>query len=100
MDWTQKAQALLMITGWYDFSLKLREDGSWYVHHKGIERREGSCLSGGCQHGSTPQEAVEQCWGWATDDRYYLVKDAGLPGRKAYKWAGFMWKEIEEAENV
>ena len=96
MNWEQKAQALMALTGVCSFSLLLREDGSWFVRHTGIERKEGGCLSGGHQHGNTPQEAIEQCWEWATDPQYYLVKDAYSSGRKAYKWAGFLWKEIEE----
>ena len=96
MDWKQKAQALLAITGTFNFSLQLREDGSWYVHHGGLERKEGNCLSSGCQNGSTPEEAIDQYWEWAIDPRYYLVKNACSLERKAYKWAEFMWKEIEE----
>jgi hypothetical protein len=96
MDWKQKAQALKALSGMFNFTLNLRDDGSWYVLLKGVERKEGGCLTGGCQNGSTPQEAIDQCWDWATDPQFCLVKNACSPERKAYKWAGFMWKEVEE----
>ena len=96
MDWQQKAQALAALAGPMNLSLRLREDGSWYTNLSGIERREGLCLSGGYQNGQTPGEAIEQCWEWATDPQFYLVKNACSDNRKAYKWTGFMWKEIEE----
>lgn len=99
MDWKQKAQALMAVAGWVHFSLHLREDGSWYVHH-GLDRKEGDCLSSGCENGKTPEEAIEQCWEWATDPRFYLVKNACSSERKAYKWTGFMWKEVEEEKRL
>jgi len=99
MDWQQKAQALAALADPMSFSLCLREDGSWYVR-LGVERKEGGCLSSGCQNGKTPEEAIEQCWEWAIDPQFYLIKNACSDNRKAYKWTGFMWKEIEEREAV
>jgi hypothetical protein len=96
MDWKQKAQALMDLSGSFNFSLHLREEGSWFVCLSRVERKEGGCLAGGCQNGITPEEAIEQCWDWATDPRLYLVRDACSPERKAYKWTGFMWKEVTE----
>lgn len=96
MDWKQKAQALLALTGAFNFALILRDNGSWYVNLRGVERKEGGCLLSGCQNGSSPQEAIEQCWDWATDPKFYMVKNACLPECKAYKWVGFMWQEVDE----
>lgn len=96
MNWKQKALALMRLTGAFNFSLVLRESGNWYVSHKGVERKEGGCLSGGCTIADTPEQAIEECWDWATDPNYYLVKGAYSDNRKAFKWNGFMWEEIEE----
>lgn len=96
MTWTQKALALQALVGWYNFSLKLRENESWYVEHTGLGRKEGCCLSGGCQNGKTPNEAVEQCWRWATDPDYYLVLNATSKNRRAVRWNGFVWEDVVE----
>ena len=99
LSWEEKAAALQALVGWYNFGLKMRCPGNWYVQHSGLERKEGGCLSGGLQNGKTPQEAVVQCCDWATDDshpEYYLVVDAMGPKRRAVRWNGFMWEDVEE----
>ena len=62
----------------------------------GVERKEGGCLSSGCDNGKTPEEAVNQRWKWVTDPRYYIVTEAGGSKRHAVKWNGFMWETVEE----
>jgi len=96
MNWQQKALALHSLSGTFNFSLHLREDGTWFVNLTGIERKEGRCLSSGCQVAKTPEQAIEGCWAWATESGYYLVKGASSDDRRAFKWNGFMWEEIEE----
>lgn len=86
----------MSLSGWTNFGLKIRDNGTWYVQHSGVERKEGSCLSGSLQNGDTPEEAIEQCWKWATNPDYYLVKDAYKPERRAVKWNGFMWEDTQE----
>ena len=96
MDWQQKLEACQAMG---DISLKMRKPGDWYVNHSGVERREGSCLSSGCVTGAkTPEDAVNQHWLWLTCPGYYLVQNA-FSNRRAFRWNGFMWKEIEEKKH-
>jgi len=93
MDWQQKFEACQALG---DISLRMRKVGDWYVNHQNIERRESSCLSGGCVIGAkTPEEAVEKHWLWLICPSYYIVKNA-FTDRRAFRWNGFMWTEIEE----
>jgi hypothetical protein len=96
MDWQQKALAMMALVGWYNFSIKLRSNQSWYIQHTGVERKEDARLSGGVQSGKTPEEAVNQCWEWMTDPAYYMVIGAGSENRKAKRWNGFMWEDVVE----
>ena len=77
-------------------SLLMRDDGSWYIHQSGVERKEGRCLSSGCDHGRSPEEATEQHWEWITNPEYYVVVGAMSEHRRAVKWNGFMWEDVVE----
>ena len=96
MDWQQKALALQLLVGWQNFSIKMRGVKNWYVQTKGLERKEKSILSSGRTNGITPQDAVEQCWEWATGSEHYLIVNAYQPARRAVKWNGFMWEDVTE----
>ena len=93
MTWQQKAQAIMALVGWQDFSLHLREDGTWYVL-TGASRREGIMLSSGYDIEPTPEKAIEHYWDWLTDTKYYVVLKASSPDRRAVKWNGFMWQDV------
>jgi hypothetical protein len=77
-------------------SLLMRDDGSWYIHQPRVERKEGGCLSGGCDSGNSPEEATEQHWRWITDPKYYIVIGAYSDNRRAVRWNGFMWEDVVE----
>lgn len=96
LNWIQKALAMQSLVGWYNFAFKLRPDGSWYIQHTGLHRRENHALSGGCQSADSPEEAMNDCWVWATCPRYYLVLAGGGTDRRAVKWNGFMWEDVSE----
>jgi hypothetical protein len=96
MNWEQKCMAIQALTGFFGFALSIRKEGDWYVSYSGLERCEGSCLSSGCCNGKTPQEAVEACWKWATNPHYYMVVHAYDPNRRAVRWNGFMWEDVDE----
>lgn len=96
LSWQQKAKAIQVLTGWPNFSLKMRDIGSWYVEHRFIERKEDGVLSSGCQNEPTPAEAVDSCWEWMTDPKYYLIVRAQFVERRAVKWNGFMWEDVSE----
>lgn len=96
MNWQQKALAIRSLTGAFGFSLNLRGEGDWYVSASRVSRKEGGCLSSDFTSGKTPDEAVEQWWDWATDPKYYLVTTSKEGQRRAVKWNGFMWEDVNE----
>ncbi len=74
----------------------MRRPYDWYVSIN-VERKEGGCLSSGLvSNAKTPQEAVEQFWAWATDQRFYIVTHAYTNDRKAFAWGGNRWLQISE----
>ena len=77
-------------------ALHMRKPGDWYVSMLGVERKEGPCLSGGCISEPTPEAAVDAKWEWAIDPRYYLVINAMRDKRRAVRWNGFMWEDVDE----
>jgi len=97
MTWEQKFQAARALAP-FDTSIMMRDRGDWYISHRGIERKEGGCLSGGLTSGKTPEEAVNQYWEWLTDPKFYIVLRAGSPDRQAVSWNGFMWSAVQETE--
>jgi hypothetical protein len=94
MTYEQKFAALGAL--WFAPALHMQKPGDWYVLWTGVERREGGCLSSGCVSEATPELAVEAKWEWATDPRYYLVINAMRDNRRAVKWNGFMWEDVDE----
>jgi len=94
MTYEQKFAALAAISP--HPALHMRKPGDWYVLMPGVERKEGVCLSNGCVSQPTPELAVEEKWNWATDPNYYLVINAMRENRRAVKWNGFMWEDVDE----
>jgi hypothetical protein len=95
MTWEEKLGALGALCTWGYCELFMRSPGIWGINVKGVERKEEAILSGGCISGHTPEEAVEKAWEWATDKRYYIVRNA-MGKREAFRWNGYMWLRIEE----
>ena len=93
MTWEEKVEAINCIAG---VSLHMRFPGNWYATSS-LSVKRGSLLGSFCGNGKTPQDAIEDYWKQLTNlkDEEYLV--SGLyPNRKAFKWNGFMWKEVDE----
>lgn len=97
MTWEQKFAALGALARMCtDVSLFMRKPGDWGVLIPHVERKEGAVLSGGGLNGKDPESAVESAWQWATDSKFYLVIKAFNATRRAVKWNGFMWVDVEE----
>ena len=92
----KKAMSLREIAGTENFSLNVRDDGSWYVFLENVNRHEGWGFTVPILHGRTPDEAILQCWEWAADPRFHLV--IGEPHKKNYKglrYNGSLWAEVD-----
>jgi len=95
MTWLDKFKAIRALNP-TNTCLVLRDGGTWYLSQRGVERKEGGCLSSGCDHGRTIDEAIQQHWEWITDPEYYVVIDAVGEHRRAVRWNGFMWEDVVE----
>jgi hypothetical protein len=92
MTWEQKLEAIQALSS--SAQLVMRKSGDWYVH-TGVSRGGDGLLASIYDNGSTPQEAVENTFAKLINipsDRYLVVQD--IRGRRHYRWAGFMWKEL------
>lgn len=78
-----------------DISLRMRAPGNWYVDHRGVERVEGSLLSGGLVSADNPQHAIGQHWAWLTDDKYPVIRIWNYGTVRRVKWNGFMWEDVK-----
>jgi hypothetical protein len=96
MGYEHKALALMMLVGWNNFAVKIREDKTWYVELAYLERKDKGMLVSHTSASETPVEAIEAAWEWATSPDYYLVVQALRNTRRAVKWNGFMWQDVPE----
>lgn len=94
MTYEQMMYALKAICN--DVSVGIRRPGDWYVTMQNVERKENGCLSSGCDSGKSPECAITSRWIWATSSEHYLVINAYKANRRAVKWNGFMWEDVEE----
>lgn len=94
MTWEQKVQAMQAL-GRVEFFM--REPGDWSVSIFGVSRQEGSMISS-CGTTGTIEEAVDRRWLWATNQEFCLVINAMPDKRRAVRWNGFMWADVEEAK--
>lgn len=95
MDWERKAAALNALA---PIEIKIRKPGDWYVMQH-VEVKDGSILKSVCGNGADPELAILDHWNQAVDNiRHdeYLVVRAYQDSRKAFRWNGFMWKEVCE----
>jgi len=95
MTWEQKFKAMRSLNP-FGTVIRMRDGGNWYVSQSGVERKEGACLSGGCNSGQTIEQAVNEHWEWLTDAGFYIVIDAYSDNRRAVRWNGFMWEPVVE----
>jgi hypothetical protein len=82
------------------YSVKMRKPGDWFVSQPGVSVKEGGCLAGSYGNGVTPQDAVQNHWKVLVEDidqseKYLVLLPLGGQ-RRAVKWAGFMWIDINE----
>lgn len=97
MTWEEKLVALQCLG---DTCLIMRRPGDWFVSSR-AEIKQGAILAREYGNGPTPQAAVEDHWRIFVDDLppgQYIVTDAYRPERKAYRWTGYMWREVVESE--
>lgn len=97
MTWEEKLAACKAIGS--EIGLRMRKPGDWYVDHCGVEVKEGSMLASRYGNGPTPQAAAEDHWTQLTEltPREYIVLDAGRSTRRAVRWNGFMWQDVQES---
>ena len=96
MDWQQKAAALNQLTA---ISLHLRKENDWYVRQN-VEVKEGCMLASHSGSGSTPEKAIEDHWRYLVthlpDSNYLVLHGYNRSRRKAVRWNGSMWEDIDE----
>ena len=102
MTWEQKLEAMIALLRFGgDASLHMRAPSDWYARLSNVEIKRGCMLESVCGNGDSPQTAVENLWVKVTDDLEmdnYLVLNAydGGGKRRAVRWAGFMWADVQE----
>jgi hypothetical protein len=99
MNWQQMTQAILALEGSFHFSISPREDGSWYVSNTNASIRTGGCLRGVSGNGEHPLSAIEAHWTQLTElkpGEYIVLSAIGGRQRRAVKWNGFMWADVNE----
>lgn len=94
MTWEQKVQALQCLG---TVSFHMREPSKWTVVVKELEIKQGGCLTTCQGSGSSPQYAIMDLWEKLINlpSNQHIVMNAFSDKRKSYKWAGFMWKEVD-----
>lgn len=95
MSWEQMARAMHALG---DFRVTPLEKG-WRVSLKGVEIKEGGLLASKFGEASGIGESFRDLWHKLTRDLkpdHYLVCAAGGNARRALRWNGFMWKDVDE----
>lgn len=98
MTWERCFAAILALG---DASLKMRAPGDWYVSQSNVEVKEAgaSVISFPVGNGADPERAVLNYFGELTSlkPKEYVVIGALGSKRRAVRWNGFMWADIDEA---
>lgn len=101
LNFDQKSEALASLA---PLEIRYREEENrighsapWYVNHD-VEVKNGSMLTGTYGNGSSPAEAIEDHWHVLTDLKAgeYLVINAYGDRRRAVRWNGYMWADVDE----
>lgn len=98
LTWEQKLEALQALIEYPDnVKVGMRKAGDWYCSVRGVEVKRENILEGRSGNGTTPQEAVENCFLALTTihEEEVLVRDATTDKRKHFRWNGFMSKQEE-----
>jgi hypothetical protein len=96
MTWEQKLAALDALAG--QGTIAMRKPGDWLCSHR-LSIKDQCILKGGCGNGATPQDAIEDQWSRLTEKlarHELIVIDEMKASRRAFRWNGFMWREIDE----
>ena len=96
MDWEQKLMALKSLSP--GIALSMRKPGNWYVSASHIEISNGVTLCSPIESEATPEEAVNARWLRLTELQPggCLVINAMNDKRRAIKWNGYMWEDVDE----
>ncbi|MDH5738698.1 MAG: hypothetical protein OEY77_00065 [Nitrospira sp.] len=94
MTWEQQLAACQSLC---EHSLRMRKPGDWYVSASSLTVKSGDFQKGRYGNGETPEMAVADHWNKITKlkDKEYVFVYRGK-GHDAYKWNGYMWKQIPE----
>jgi hypothetical protein len=97
MTYEEKLQALQALG---ECSLKMRRPGDWYVAQPQKGVHSGGILRSPYGNGRTPEEAVENHWFALTSevapDEYVVLHPGDSVRRRAVRWNGFMWADVDE----
>jgi hypothetical protein len=97
LSWEQKLQALQFLAEYPDnANVRMRKPGDWYCSVSGVEVKQKHCLVGQYGNGTTPQEAVENCFlvlTSITNDEVLVRNAMNAEKRTYFRWIGFMWKQ-------
>ena len=95
MTWEQK---LYVCNALSPCALMMRKPGDWYVLQCSVEISQDGMLVSNSGNGASPVLAVHDHWDQLVTNLKpgeYLVINAMGPRRKAVKWNGFMWHDVE-----
>jgi hypothetical protein len=100
MNIDQKIALLHAIGGLHRFDVRTSDLKSWSAGVRGLVVKDGRVLSSTWGRGDSPEAAVSDLWENVTiraQHPSYLVVDADSDERKALRWNGSWWAEIDEA---
>lgn len=95
MDFTQKSRAIKALAD----VLEVRfHDMGWAATAGNVEVRDNGLLMGVTGRGRTPETAVDELFERLTNvpAGQYLVVNAYSDQRRAVRWNGFMWAQVNE----
>ena len=102
LTWEQKFEAIQALhpLGCTEVTLHMRKPGDWYMSIPRVEIKKGPILASAGESGNGVVECVRNTWNTITNlpANEYLVINSFGDKRKAVKWNGFMWKEINEED--
>ena len=94
MTWEEKLAAMQALAA---TEIAMRKPGDWYCHMH-AEIGGNGMLCGVISSKATPQDAVEDVWREVSElpTGRYLVMNAHGSNRRAVRWNGYMWADVEE----
>jgi len=94
MNYDEKFAAINAIG---EATIKFRRVQDWYVSQR-AEIKNGCFLKSVSGNGLTPAEAIADHWRQLVEipDSNYIVISAMTGDRRAVRWNGFMWADVQE----